>query len=274
MSILYTVKQKLLQSKKSYVTHKDIGNIYNKLSKTYSSSKSSHFLENYKSMFSYIDLKENSRVLEIGCGDGFFSKVIPENCQYLGIDISGEMITEATKNNRRNRKNVFFEKVDAKEFIKYSSSNSYDLIVFSFSWKYFESDFTKNLINLLKKDGTLIIVDDFKGNFKELFDLYEDFKLINKKDLVKINTLNYLYHNTDALNSELSKTGFAQAVFLTSEKDFSSEKDYLINSGAIPELISEFGNASELYINKFVKFIEDNNYVLPKQEFFICIAKK
>lgn len=274
MSILYNIKKTSLKFKKAYVTSKDIGKIYDNLSKLHSSSKSNYFSENYKTILSYINLNKSSKVLEIGCGDGLFSKVIPEESKYLGIDISNKMITEALKQNKKNRKNVSFEKVDAKDFIKYSSKNTYDLIIFSFSWKYFEEDFHEKIINILKKDGRIIIIDDFSNNFSNLFEIYQEFKTLNQKDLVKINPFDYYPTNTDEFDLELKSIGYSQSFFLKLEKNFSSDKDFLVNSGIIPELSSEFGNASELYSKKFIDFLKDKKYVLPEQNYYICIGKK
>lgn len=274
MSLIYNIKQQVFKYKKSYVNPKDIAKIYDKISKVHSSSKSNNFLENYKKILPYVNLSSNSKILEIGCGDGILSKIIPDDCKYLGIDISSNMITEALNKNKKNRKNVSFEKVDAKEFVKYSTINSYDLIIFSFSKKYFEKDYLNTIMTLLKKDGHLIIIDDFKDNFANLFDLFRDFKLMNKNALVKINPYSFYQSNSEELNSTLNEIGFVQSIFLKFEKSFDSNKEFLVNSAIVPELVSEFGNASELYSKKFMDYIQDNNFILPKQNYFICIAKK
>ncbi len=274
MSIIYNIKKISLKYKKAFVDTKDIAKIYDNLSKVHSSSKSNYFSENYRTILSYTNLNKSSRVLEIGCGDGSFSKVIPEECKYLGIDVSNKMISEALKNNTKNPKNISFEKVDAKEFIKYSSKNTYDLIVFPFSWKYFNQEFHENILNILKKDGQIIIIDDFNSNFSDLYKNYEEFKINNKKDLRKINPFNYYPNNTDEFDFKLNHLGYVQSFFLKLEKNFSNEKDFLITSGIIPELISEFGSASELYSKKFIDFLKEKKYSLPEQRYFICIAKK
>ena len=274
MSILYNIKLQSLKYKKSYVNHKDIALIYDKISKTHYSSKSSGFLEDYKKIFSYLDLKKDARVLEVGCGDGFLSRLIPDSLHYLGIDISSKMINEALKKNKENRKNISFEKVNAMDFVKFASDNSYDLIIFSFSWKYFDNDFQNKIFSILKKDGSMVIIDDFADNFTEIFNDFENFKRANHSAVSKINLFNTYGENTEKINKGLISLGFSQTIFLTFERQYNNSLDYLTNSGIIPELASEFGNASELYISKFVELLKSKNFSLKKQKNYICIAKK
>lgn len=274
MSILFGIKNLTLNYKKSFVTHKDIGQIYDKLSKTHSSSKSSGFLETYKKIYSFTKIGKNSKILEIGCGDGIFSTLIEDDVNYFGVDISSKMIDEALKKNKRNRKNVIFEKVDAAEFIKYSSPASYDAVVFSFSWKYFDDVFKRKIFEILKENGTVIIIDDFCDNYSQLFTEYENFKRENLKSVVKINNFNNYINNTEEINSQLNEIGYLQNIFLKFEKVIKTDEDYLINSGLVPELISEFGNSSELYIKKFVDYLMKRNFALPQQKYYICMGKK
>jgi SAM-dependent methyltransferase len=274
MSVLYNIKLQSLKYKKSFVTHKDIAFIYDNLSKTHYSSKSSGFLENYKNIFSYLELKNDARVLEIGCGNGFLSSFIPDYVHYLGIDISNKMINESLKLNKNNRKNISFEKIDAEDYVKFASENSYDLILFPFSWKYFDNNFQTKIFSILKEKGALVIVDDFAENYAELFKEFQEFKRINHSALTKINQFNYYAENTEMVNKSLNKTGYSQRIFLTFEKKPENEFKYLTESGIIPELVSEFGNASEMYLSKFEDFLNKKNFSLKNQKHYICIAKK
>ncbi len=272
MSILYNIKSYTLKYKKSFVTYKDIGNIYDQLSKTHSSSKSSGFLENYNNILSLENLN-NLKILEIGCGDGNFSNLIPDDSLYIGIDISNEMINQAKKINKRNRNNVFFEKVNAHDFIKYSPKNSFNIIIFSFSSKYFNQDFQNKILDLLSEDGFLILIDDFKENFKELFSLYDEYKENNHNSFIQINPFMNYFEDSDSINLYLTKLGYRQTIFLTFEREISEQFAYLNNSGIIPELISEFNN-SDLHLNAFNNYLKENNFVLKNQKYFFCIAKK
>jgi len=273
MSILYNIKLQSLKYKKSYVNQKDIALIYDNLSKTHY-SKSSGFLEQYKKIFSYLELKKDSRILEIGCGDGFLSHLIPDSIHYVGIDISSKMIKEALRKNKENRKNISFEKVDAKDFIKFSSDNSYDLIIFSFSWKYFDTNFQNKILNILKENGSLVIIDEFADNFLKLYNEFDEFKKNNHTSLAKINMYKNSFENTEVVNRDLINIGYSQTIFLTFENQYKNQFEYLHDSGIIEELISEFGSASELYSSKFEDFLKTKNFQLNKQKYFICIAKK
>jgi len=120
----------------------------------------------------------------------------------------------------------------------------------------------------------LVIVDDFAENYAELFKEFQEFKRINHSALTKINQFNYYAENTEMVNKSLNKTGYSQRIFLTFEKKPENEFKYLTESGIIPELVSEFGNASEMYLSKFEDFLNKKNFSLKNQKHYICIAKK
>lgn len=45
-------------------------------------------------------LKENSSLLDLGCGQGFLSSLIPPSCSYVGVDLSDGLIKQAPKSKR------------------------------------------------------------------------------------------------------------------------------------------------------------------------------
>ena len=215
MNPLYSLKNISLKYKKAFLTHNDISEIYDELSKTHSSILSSGFLENLRKFSNFLQIKSNMRILDIGCGDGSFTYLMPEDSQYLGIDISQKMIDKALKEKeyKTNKNNIFFEKINAEDFLKFSSPESYDLIVLSFSWKYFDRDFFKKLFVLLKNNGQLLIINGIKENEQELLDLYNSFKKENSKDLLYINPFTYSPTSVDELHNKLADLGFSQTVF-------------------------------------------------------------
>jgi ubiquinone/menaquinone biosynthesis C-methylase UbiE len=47
-----------------------------------------------------LDLKENSSVLDIGCGQGILARHLPKKLKYLGLDLSASLIKEAISLNK------------------------------------------------------------------------------------------------------------------------------------------------------------------------------
>lgn len=99
----------------------------------------------------------NADVLEIGCGTGTFVDLfIREGCKfYTGIDISGEMINVANKNN--NSSKVAFKKISLEDF-SINNKNKYDIIIAS-SFLHHLYDIEEGLSeirSMLKSDGIFI----------------------------------------------------------------------------------------------------------------------
>ena len=77
-------------------------------------------------------LNEKSTVLDVGCGTGYFLKILRKNgFECLGIDLSGNMIEKAKAFNP----DVFLQKADAKRLP--FSDNSFDAIVSIETLRYF-----------------------------------------------------------------------------------------------------------------------------------------
>lgn len=109
------------------------------------------YLENY--------LKENkiNSILDIGCGQGILSRIIPSSIDYVGIDISASLITEAKKLNK-NKKAEFY-KYDATEKFELEKKD-FDLCIFILSIQNMKDPFEalKNASNHLKKSGRVLII--------------------------------------------------------------------------------------------------------------------
>ena len=75
-------------------------------------SKGQYFHEKiiFPKALKLLELKPNSKVLDLGCGQGVFSKQIPQTSEYEGIDLSSGLIEFARKQN--NKQNVKFSVAD------------------------------------------------------------------------------------------------------------------------------------------------------------------
>jgi ubiquinone/menaquinone biosynthesis C-methylase UbiE len=63
-----------------------------------------------------LDLKKGSKLLDLGCGQGFFSKVFQTNVQVTGVDISSELIALAKKNSPKS--SFYVSKAQEINFLK------------------------------------------------------------------------------------------------------------------------------------------------------------
>lgn len=127
-------------------------------------------------------------ILDVGCGDGRYSGIFKEKCQkYIGIDIDEELIIQ---NNKKNLdKNVFYQCANIKS---YHSAEKFDVIILSLSFH--EIDIKEqgtallNMLELLKKDGKIIILDPRldSNSFQGLWNVaYENLILFHHDYIVK-----------------------------------------------------------------------------------------
>ncbi|HRW58355.1 MAG TPA: class I SAM-dependent methyltransferase [Chlamydiales bacterium] len=85
-------------------------------------------LPNIENMLQFAKIKKAS-ILDIGCGQGILSKTIPSDWQYVGLDLSGSLIKEAKKSNRK--KNHQFIEHDAT--LPIDLKNEFDFVTFILS---------------------------------------------------------------------------------------------------------------------------------------------
>lgn len=100
-------------------------------------------------------------VLEIGCGNGEFTRLISNKCvKITGIDISPVMISVA-KSRSEKYSNIEYETGDA--FLKSIPKESFDVVVSIGVFHHFnlENVLLKS-IDLVKKGGKLIVLDVYK----------------------------------------------------------------------------------------------------------------
>lgn len=149
-----------------------MSHLYNKLAPVYHEMYQQIFdyqkeFEIYKEIFDSYSCK---KILELGCGSGCLSKFfIDSGYDYYGIDISGEMLAIARKNNPSGR----FQQQDMKKFV---SDVEFDAVLISGrSFCYMTSNNDVNscltLINKCLIENGVLVFDNF--NAKEIF---RDFK--------------------------------------------------------------------------------------------------
>ena len=162
---------------------------------------------------------KNKIVLDVGCGDGFFTLAFSQNAKFVyGIDNSKKQIEEAQKHSKENIKFIH------SDMLKYEYPKT-DIIHASFVLGYLKSK--KELESLFKKffdslnnNGKVIgIIDapnatshDNKkfGSIKKLKSLNEgeelSIELYDNNE--QITTLHAFYHTTETIEETLRNVGF------------------------------------------------------------------
>ena len=124
-----------------------------------------------KDTSSFINM-DNKKIIEIGSGNGNFSKLLSKkfNSSYIyGIDIVSQYIDFSKKNN--NNYNIQFEKKNI-----YDVDSTYDIAFMIFSMaELLKNDTLENILNKIKDkilcNGYLILVDEFFDDYSEECDL-------------------------------------------------------------------------------------------------------
>jgi len=146
-------------------------------------------------------IKNNSNILDIGCGTGSFEKMLSENINYreiYGLDVSEEMLKIARYKNIN--KNINFINCDISQFD--FNSNYFDAVFSLNSFHHFPNqDLVINKIyDLLKVNGNFIFLDLVKDNFLKNIWIGIVKKLCNEE--------NVDFYSTDNLLSKLKEMGF------------------------------------------------------------------
>ena len=116
-------------------------------------------------------LEENAelKILDVGCGTGQLIGEIREHyseVNYLGIDVTKNMIEVATQNNSGSR--IRFLNVSVDDFV---SDEKFDVIICTHAFPYFpnKSEAMQKMASLCSKGGKVIIVSSSTNNVKDWF---------------------------------------------------------------------------------------------------------
>ncbi|MDA9180798.1 class I SAM-dependent methyltransferase [Pelagibacteraceae bacterium] len=183
--------------------------------KTWLSSKK--YINSFNNFLkSKINLKNNTRILDIGCGRANIISALQKSYKFnykaVGIDIV---------KNKDVKKNIIFKKIDAIKFLEKTTS-LFDLILIKQTIHFFSKKQIKSLLNLAKKklnkNGQILIfslrvnkseIPCFKVmRFKLLKSLKRDKDLLKlvKKNLNKYRNYNYYF------KVNLQKTKYIQMI--------------------------------------------------------------
>lgn len=116
-------------------------------------------IKEYTTLIRWLDSKPGERILDIGCGDGYFSRLIADQGAYVvGIDINLPMLDVAEKKNRTER--TEFHTMNAEE-LGFPDA-SFDKIVSFCVIEHFDDDnrVLKHASRLLKPGGVMVFSAD------------------------------------------------------------------------------------------------------------------
>lgn len=99
---------------------------------------------------------KNKRVLDLGCGNGRYSTLIPDVLFYHGVDFSGSFIADCQPSS-----NVKFTEADIVEFVGDQTSDKYNIILLVGVITYLEDEDIKklldNILNMLLEDAIIVL---------------------------------------------------------------------------------------------------------------------
>lgn len=203
--------------------------------------------------------KKNSKIIDIGCGDGFCTfKFLSKKINFIkGIDFSSTSIKNAKINKKKlnvSNKKISFEVGDVLNLSKYY--NSYDHVVtirclINLNNKKKQFLALKEIHNTLKKGGTYIMCENFNDNLKNLN------RFRKKLNLPKISTR---WHNKYLIDKEIKDYLKKKLKFkIIRESNFSST--YYFLTRIVKPFLFRFSN-------KEIKYNDDFNMISSKLESF------
>lgn len=143
----------------------------NKLEKILKNVGDLNFKRRIVEIFEYLDIKSGDKVLDCGCGDGFYTMILSElyNCEITAMDYNQKLIDSAKKT-VRNLEKVKFVIGDITKGLPFEDE-SFDKIIFTEVLEHLdnENQALTELKRVLKKGGKLVLSVPHK-NYPFLWD--------------------------------------------------------------------------------------------------------
>ncbi len=141
-------------------------------------------------------LKDGSNIYDLGCSTGetaknLFVKFPNKKINFVGYDLSKEMIKMSKKKNNKNLSKAKFKVAD---ILKVNYKKNTDLFLSILTFPFLNSEkrikLFKKIYKSLKHGGSLIFVDKIRSsnsNFEDIFNqIYFDFKIENKLNAAQV----------------------------------------------------------------------------------------
>ncbi len=129
-------------------------------------------LYSFTEPFIFSKILSDSRVLDVGCGDGYLTKRIIMNTkakQVVAVDINGDILMKAERTQADTR--IEYVLGDGEDSELFKIIGGFDFILLRNTFHHFDDKekFLTNFYNLLNKSGVLLILDlDKEANYSLL----------------------------------------------------------------------------------------------------------
>jgi len=110
----------------------------------------------FPNLLKLLNLKENDHLLDLACGQGVLSRVIPQGVRYTGVDIAKELVAQAQKANKK--KNATFSVGDVTKPLSFETPFTHATIILAFQNFKNPKGALQNVWNSLEEGGSLAIV--------------------------------------------------------------------------------------------------------------------
>lgn len=223
-------------------------------------------------VFDKINIKNNIKILEIGCGNGILwiknIKKIPNNIEIVLSDISEGMINEVK--NKINNKNFIFKIFDANSI---PFEDKYFDIIIANHMLYHVKDINKTLLEIkrtLKNNGLLIASTNGKNHLIELKKLVDKFLLNIDFNPNKLSKNFQLENGKKYLKKYFSNIQILKYIDELKVPEIQSIINYLDSARKINDKETDYLKLK----NYLEKKIKKKNFIKIKRNTGLFIAKK
>jgi phosphatidylethanolamine/phosphatidyl-N-methylethanolamine N-methyltransferase len=150
--------------------------IYFLWAKIYDSILDSMFSFNRQKVIDYLKIENDNKILEIGIGTGLNLPFYPKGCYVHGTDISEAMLKKAKKKLSSSFVKLHLVDTDQLPF----EDNYFDSSLTTFVLRVAPNPkaILREVSRVVKKEGLLVVLDEFSCNNHFLFKCVEPFKIL------------------------------------------------------------------------------------------------
>ncbi|MEN3044234.1 MAG: class I SAM-dependent methyltransferase [Candidatus Hydrothermales bacterium] len=144
----------------------------------------------YKRVFSNLNFSENSKIIEIGCGKGYFLNILKQ----IGYSVKGVEISKEASVYAQKKFNIEVFNGSIEEYTKFSIEK-YDLILLIDIIEHIKDPHSfMNSLKLISKKGTTLVIDTPNSESRDIHIYKEKFTGFNPYHirLYSLNSLTYL----------------------------------------------------------------------------------